>query len=463
MTRKFYLMLLMLVMATMSVNAQRTMDKLDRGLVAVKTGSGIFCSWRIMGEEYYDVTYNIYRDGTKLNATPLTTSNYTDASGSTSSKYTVSAVVRGKDQAQCKAVTPWAQSYLEIVPDHSPLTSTFEPNDACMADVDGDGELELIIKMWNRTDANAGYPRGGANGEYNVIEVYKLNGKKLWWIDCGPNLGDFQFNETNIVAYDWDQDGKAEALMRAADGTTIHMADGTTQVIGDKSKNYRASSSSGQWFIHDGAEYLVYMNGETGKPYQVMDYPLTRESASAWGDGYGHRSSKYFFGAPYLDGRKPSIFLGRGIYTRHKFAAYDVDPNTHQLSERWRWECNDASSPWYGNGYHNYGVADVDWDGRDEIVWGSMVIDDNGRGLSTTGLGHGDAQHHGDFNPYVHGHEIFACNEDLPSNNYRDATTSKIYYRMAGGSDDGRGMCGNFSNDIQDVWEFQDMTHLSVP
>ena len=451
--KKFYFMLLMLAMVTMGAYAQRTMDKLDRGLVAVKTNTGVFCSWRIMGEEYYDVTYNIYRDGTKLNATPLTTSNYTDASGSTSSKYTVSAVVRGKEQAQCKAVTPWAQSYLEIVPDHSPLTSTFEPNDACMADVDGDGELELIIKMWNRTDANAGYPRGGANGEYNVIEVYKLNGKKLWWIDCGPNLGDFQFNETNIVAYDWDQDGKAEALMRAADGTTIHMADGTTQVIGDKSKNYRASSSSGQWFIHDGAEYLVYMNGETGKPYQVMDYPLKRlESGEtnlekAWGDGYGHRSSKYFFGAPYLDGRKPSIFLGRGIYTRHKFAAFDVDASTHQLTERWRWECNDSKSPWYGNGYHNYGIADVDWDGRDEIVYGSMVIDDNGRGLSTTGLGHGDAQHCSDFNPYIHGLEIYTCNEDRPNNNYRDATTSKIYYRSSPGSDDGRAMCGNFSND----------------
>ena len=448
--KKFYFMLLMLAMVTMGAYAQRTMDKLDRGLVAVKTGSGIFCSWRIMGEEYYDVTYNIYRDGTKLNATPLNTSNFTDASGSTSSKYTVSAVVRGKEQAQCKAVTPWAQSYLEIVPDHSPLTSTFEPNDACMADVDGDGELELIIKMWNRTDANAGYPRGGANGEYNVIEVYKLNGKKLWWIDCGPNLGDFQFNETNIVAYDWDQDGKAEALMRAADGTTIHMADGTTQVIGDKSKNYRASSSSGQWFIHDGAEYLVYMNGETGKPYQVMDYPLTRESASAWGDDYGHRSSKYFFGAPYLDGRKPSIFLGRGIYTRHKFIAMDVDPNTHQLSERWRWNCNNSTSPWYGNGYHNFGVADVDWDGRDEIVWGSMVIDDNGRGLSTTGYGHGDSQHCGDFDPYTHGQEIFACLEDAPTwgNNFRDATTSKVYYKHTGNRDDGRALMANVTNDF---------------
>ena len=72
-----------------------------------------------------------------------------------------------------------------------------------------------------------------------------------------------------------------------------------------------------------------------------------------------------------------------------------------------------------------------------------MVIDDNGKGLSTTGFGHGDAQHVGDFDPYRHGQEIFACNEDAPANNYRDATTSKIYYRLAGGGDDGRSMMGN--------------------
>ena len=127
--------------------------------------------------------------------------------------------------------------------------------------------------------------------------------------------------------------------------------------------------------------------------------------------------------------------------------AYDVNPSTHELTVRWRWNCNDSSSPWYGQGYHNYAVADVDWDGRDEICFGSMVIDDNGKGLSTTGLGHGDAQHHGDFNPYIHGHEIYACNEDHPDNNYRDATTSKIYYRQTSSNDDGRAMMGNFSNE----------------
>ena len=122
--------------------------------------------------------------------------------------------------------------------------------------------------------------------------------------------------------------------------------------------------------------------------------------------------------------------------------AYDIDPTTHKLVERWRW--NDIGGAWHGQGYHNFGIADVDWDGRDEIVYGSMVIDDNGYGLSTTGLGHGDAQHCGDFDPYTHGQEIFACNEDNPNNNYRDATTSKIYYRSISGSDDGRSMMGNF-------------------
>ena len=447
---------LMAVMAmiTIHVMAQRTTDKLDRGLVAIKTDAGVFCSWRILGEEYYDVKYNIYRDGTKLNAEPLAVSNFVDASGTDGSTYTVSAVVRGTETEQSAVASVWGQNWLEITPDHGDLKSTYVPNDACMADVDGDGELEILMKFDNQSEINASYPKEGYNGEYSIVEVFKLDGTKLWWLDFGPNMGDFQNNEQNIIAYDWDGDGKAEAVMRAADGTTIHMANGETYVVGDATKNYRAATGGGtNWFMHDGAEYLVYMNGETGQPYQVMDYPLKRLEAgetdlnAAWGDGYGHRSTKHFFGAPYLDGRHPSIFLARGIYTRHKMIALDVDPTTHELTVRWRWNNNTAGSPWYGQGYHNYAIADVDWDGRDEICFGSMVIDDNGHGLSTTGLGHGDAQHHGDFNPYIHGHEIYACNEDNPDNNYRDATTSKIYYRQTSGNDDGRAMMGNFSND----------------
>ena len=419
------LFVVLLGLGALGIQAQRVTDKLDRGLVAVKVSSGVYCSWRIYGEEYYDVKYNLYRDGTKI-AENLDVSNYTDAGGSVSSKYTVSAVVRGVEKNQCAGVTPLNNNWLEVKMNHGNLTSTYIPNDACCADVDGDGEVEILLKFDNASWAGTSYQKAGYHGEYFIIEVYKLNGEKLWWVDLGPNMSDFQNNEQNIVAFDWDEDGKAEALMRAADGTVIHMADGTTYVVGDKTKNYLAETNTGQWFVHEGSEYLVYMNGATGKPYQVMDYPLKRletgetDLNKAWGDGYGHRSTKHFFGAPFLDGRHPSIFLARGIYTRHKMIALDVDPVSHQLSTRWTWNCNDGSSPYYAQGYHNYAIADVDWDGRDEICFGSMVIDDNGLGLSTTGLGHGDAQHHGDFDPYTHGQEIFACNEDSPANNYRD-------------------------------------------
>lgn len=451
------LLLLFLGMASLAPAwAQRTVDKLDRGLVAVKTSGGIYCSWRILGEEYYDVQYNIYRDGTKLNSAPLSVSNFTDKGGTTSSKYTVEPVVRGVAQTKSAAVSPWANNYKEIKMNHGSLTSTYTPNDACVADVDGDGELEILLKFDNNSDANNRYMPGGYNGEYAIVEVYKLDGTKLWWLDFGPNMGDFQNNENNIVAYDWDMDGKAEALLRAADGTKIHAADGKVYTIGNASKNYRSSAGGGgaNWFMHEGDEFLVYVNGETGVPYVTMEYPLKRLEAGetdlskAWGDGYGHRSTKHFFGAPYLDGRKPSIFLGRGIYTRHKFVALDVDPATHKLTERWRWTNNQAGSPWYGQGFHNYCISDVDWDGRDEIVFGALVIDDNGKGLSTTGLGHGDAQHAGDFDPFTHGQEIFTCQEESPNNCFRDGTTAKIYYRTIGGADDGRSMMDNFVDDI---------------
>lgn len=457
------------LLVSMGANAQRFTDKLDRGLVAVKTTKGVYCSWRIQADEYYDVKYNLYRDGTRVNAEPLDVSNFTDTSGSESSQYTVKAVLNGVEQQASKAATVFKSNYKEIKIKHdASLKATYEPNDACCADVDGDGEVEILMKFTNKEEGEQLYPKNGPTidgvetKEYSMLACLKQDGTVLWWVNCGPNMGDFQNNEQNIVGYDWDMDGKAEVVMRLEEGSTVHMADGTTYTIGADGKNgtswknYREPKASGsvEWFTHYGKEFLWYCEGATGKPYQCIEFPLKRledgetDLKAAWGDGYGHRSSKYFFGAPYLDGKHPSIFLGRGIYTRHKFIAYDVDPKTHDLKVRWKWTNNQPGSPWYGQGYHNYIVADVDWDGRDEIVWGSMVIDDNGKGLSTTGLGHGDAQHIGDFNPYIHGQEMFACNEDNPSNNYRDATTSKIYYRKTDTNDDGRCLAGNFYNDF---------------
>lgn len=483
--------LLLMAAAAGPVSAQRHTDRLDRGLVAVvpRNGSGIFLSWRIQADEYYDVTYNVYRDGTKLNATPLTVSNYMDASGNASCTYTVCAVVGGVEQAACEPAKHFSTSpnsngagapaYLYIrmkdvvdrngnvvySNDGTVCTWNYTLNDACLADLDGDGEVEIIVKRINATDAAMTYPDGTAKEmyekanttAYTIFEAYKMDGTRLWWIDCGPNMVSLNSTEVNCVAYDWDEDGRAEVVMRGADNMIIHKADGSVYNVGDMGVNTRdkmTSHTNAQYaWTHTGAEYLLYLDGTTATPYSVTDFPLKRlesgESSekSAWGDDYGHRSSKYFFGAPVLDGRKASIFLARGIYTRTKMIALDVDPATHALTTRWEWSNNTSGSVWYGQGNHNYTVADVDGDGCDEIVYGSMVIDNNGKGLSSTGLGHGDAMHVGDLDPYRPGQEVFACNEEKPNCNFRNATTSEIYYRSVGSGDDGRALMGNFTND----------------
>lgn len=463
--------------------AQRFTDNLDRGLVAVPTGStsgstSNLVSWRRLAEEYYNVTYNLYKNGTRV-ASNLKTTTYDDTKNATpTTQYQVAAVVNGVEQDMCAAVTPWRQYVYKLVQrcptgyldidlaavydrDGNDVTSHYEPNDAEMADLDGDGQLEIIIKRLNTVDAAGIYLE--SSKEFVVLDAYDVDWQTgastlMWRIDCGPNMASMNSTEINIIAFDWDGDGRAEVVLRGADNMIVYGTDGKTQLytIGDMTVNTRnmmTSHTNMQYaWTHNGAEYLIYMNGQTGALYQQTAYPLKRlengESSenSAWGDGYGHRSTKHFLGAPFLDGRSASLFLARGIYTRHKMIAMDLNPSSHTWTERWRWNNNTKGSAWYGQGYHNFVIADVDEDGRDEIVYGSMVIDDNGMGLSTTGLGHGDSQHVGDFDPYRPGLEFFGCNEDKPAMNYRNATTSEIYIRQTASDDDGRALMANFFN-----------------
>lgn len=507
--KKAYILIFLAMLTVSTVNAQRHMDNLGRGLVAIPDGStsgsnSNYITWRRLGTEYYDVTYNLYKNGSLL-ASGLTTTSYSDnKSAPPTTQYQVAAVVRGVEQGKCTAVTPWTQyvynngvrcatGYLDVPlakvydRDGNDVTSHYEPNDAEFADLDGDGELEMIIKRLNTVDA-AGVSTGTytQNGieifniypnnskEFVVLDAYDINwhptdenpvvATLMWRIDCGPNMVSSNSTEINIIAFDWWQkDGKAEVVLRGADNMIVYGNDGKTRLytIGDMNANTRqnwmshrqsdGTNLTSMAYTNSGAEYLLYLNGETGELYQQMDYPLKRlengenDLNAAWGDGYGHRSSKYFFGVPYLNGQEPTLFMARGIYTRHKMMVMYLDYQ-NKWAQLWTWNNNTSGSPWYGQGYHNFIIADVDEDGRDEIVYGSMVIDDNFQGLSTTGLGHGDAQHIGDFDPWRKGLEFFGCNEDSPAMNYRNATTSEIYIRRTASDDDGRALMDNFSN-----------------
>ena len=202
--------------------------------MAVPSGSGSFVSWRIFGEEYYDTEYNLYRDGTKVNNEPLKVSNYTDANGRAGSKYQVAAVVRGVEQEKCAEVTRLGQQYIQFAAKDlysrrgTKITSDYAINDIALADVDGDGVSEFIMKRNYKdqiTIAN--------DSAFNCIECYNLKGERLWWIDLGPNMVSGPDEQYDAVGYDWDNDGKAEVLMRGADNMIIHHADGTTTNIGN--------------------------------------------------------------------------------------------------------------------------------------------------------------------------------------------------------------------------------------
>ncbi|MGF7138597.1 rhamnogalacturonan lyase family protein [Roseimarinus sediminis] len=430
--------------------AQRKMETLDRGLVAVKTDNGVFVSWRIPGSEWYGTTYNLYRDGEKLNELPLEVSNYTDTQGTLASSYTVRAIANGTEQSPSPAVTPLQKQYKEIIL-KTRNTSIYEINDATTADLDGDGAYEIIVKRiakgWNEDNTN-----------YSYFEAYKQDGTFLWEINVGPNI--LPDVEINIAAFDFDEDGKAEVFMRSSEGTIF--GDGTQ--IGDTDNdgrtNYRYSvgTTANMQYMNAGPEFLSLIDGETGSELDRVNF-IPRISSGWWwpenpNKAYGHRASKYFFGAPYLDGQKPSLFIGRGIYTRTVMRTYDVVNKKLQL--RWEWKATDTSDPYYGQGNHNYTIADVDGDGRDEIVWGSMTVDDDGKGLYSTRMGHGDALHVGDLDPFRKGTEIWKCLENSPMYGtiLYDGATGEILIHDVLGRDCGRCMAANISDDYKgaELW-----------
>ncbi|MDX9919189.1 MAG: autotransporter-associated beta strand repeat-containing protein [Paludibacter sp.] len=429
------------------LSAQRTMEKLSRSVVAQKVPTGMFVNWRITSDEWYNTSYKLYRDGNLIHETGTSgASNYLDTSGTQTSVYTVVAVKSGVQSAPSAPATVLSGNFLEIpLRDLKKLGKNgYLPNDATAADLDGDGEMEVILKRLKKDWSSE-------CNDFTYFEAYKLDGTFLWAIDVGPNIT--MDVEINIAAFDFDGDGKAEVFMRSSDNTVfgldINNENGVS--VGDRDKdgytNYRKAPFNGiggDGFMNAGPEYLSLIDGETGREIDWVHF-IARGSSSDWGDNYGHRSNKFFFGAPYLDGQKPSLFIGRGIYTQTKMRTYDIV--NKKLVARWSWESGNGGA-YFGQGNHNYTVADTDGDGKDEIVWGSMCIDDDGKGLYSTGMGHGDAIHVSDFDPYRKGTEVFTCLENSPvyGTLFRDGKTGQVLYHHILGRDCGRACAANITD-----------------
>ncbi len=441
----------------------RQMESLGRGLIAVKSEQSAFISWRWLGTESLDVKYNLYRNGEKINSEPLNVTNYTDINTSDGAVYQVAAVVDGVEQELCEGVTLLENNYFDIPIDRPPANSvngedyTYTPGDASVADLDGDGEYEFILK-WDPSNskdaASAGY-----TGEC-IIDAYDTDGTRLWRINMGPNIRSGA-HDTQFMVYDFDLDGKAEMICRTADGTIA--GDGT--VIGDETKDY-AVLSGGKNLT--GPLYLTAFNGMDGSVIDTVDYyPQTNGDdwdLSAWGDTWGNRSERYLAGIGYLDGERPSAVFARGYYTgpegdtggRTAMAAYDLIDG--KLVQKWVFDTmTQYDNQYIGQGNHSMSLADVDYDGCDEIIYGALAIDHDGTIMYSTGLGHGDAQHVGDLIPSRPGLEVFSVHEDSNATygyEMRDARTGEILIGETGEHGDvGRGA----SDDIDPNYEGAEM------
>ncbi|MBB1286603.1 rhamnogalacturonan lyase [Flavisolibacter sp. BT320] len=445
------------VLMVSAIQAQRQMEALDRGVVAVRNGQGqTFVSWRLLGNEPQGLAFNLYRTKggktTKLNASPLTkTTSFLDKEIDTSAtvSYAVRTVQKGKESPASKAFTlqPGNQPYFSI-----PLQTPkgYSPNDGSVGDLDGDGEYEIILHQAGRGRDNS----HAGETDPPIFQAYKLDGALLWTINLGKNIREGA-HYTQFMVYDLDGDGRAEVAMKTADGTV----DGVGKIIGDSAKDWRNERG----YILAGPEYLTVFDGRTGEALATTQYiparhtketPTTQELKDVWGDGYGNRMDRFLAAVAYLDGKTPSLIMSRGYYTRSVIAAWDFKEG--KLAERWVFDSDDPTKPenraYRGQGNHNLTVTDVDGDGKDEIVFGAMVLDDNGKGLYSTGLGHGDALHVSDLDPSRPGLEIFGIQErfDDAGAHFRDAKTGEVLWKKPSvkAGEDGEGPGRGLALDI---------------
>ncbi|MFI9011519.1 rhamnogalacturonan lyase [Actinosynnema sp. NPDC053489] len=430
-------------------------EHLDRGLVAVHTGTGNYVGWRVLVDDAPGTAFNLYRDGVKVNATPITgSSNYVDRGASPTARYVVRPVVGGVERVGATADDPALRFTaasgdvgvaastrdvpLQIPPGGTTPSGesyTYSANDASVGDLDGDGQYEFVLK-WDPSNAKDNSQSGYTGTVY--LDAYRLDGTRLWRIDLGRNIR-AGAHYTQFQVFDYDGDGRAEVVVKTADGTRS----GTGQVIGNASADHRNSSG----YVLSGPEYLSVFRGSDGALLASADFVPPRGTVSSWGDSYGNRVDRFLAGTAYVDGSRPSIIMARGYYTRSVISAWDW--RNGQLTRRWTFDSNSSTngSAWAGQGNHNLSVADVDADGRDEIIYGAMTVDDNGAGLYTTRLGHGDALHVGDFVPGRSGLEVFDIHESGTTGfELHDARTGAIIFSKpnnTGGEGPGRGVAAD--------------------
>jgi hypothetical protein len=223
----------------------KQVERLNRGLISVRSGSGNYVGWRLLGTDPAGVAFNLYRGSTRVNSSPITNStNFFDSGAAAGSAYTVRPVVNGAEQGASESALQFGDGFLDVplqipgggtTPDG--VAYTYSANDASVGDLDGDGQLEIVLK-WDPSNAKDNSQSGYTGNVF--VDAYRLNGQRMWRIDLGRNIR-AGAHYTQFQVYDYDGDGRAEVAMKTADGSRS----GTGQVIGDANADFRNTSAAG--------------------------------------------------------------------------------------------------------------------------------------------------------------------------------------------------------------------------
>lgn len=456
-------------------------EQLGRGLVAVRQdNSQVALSWRYLSADAMDTSFDLYRDSEKIAHIPAGSATfYRDYyTGSASVSYRVQPI--SAIQSQNKVVGSYTlpaeapHGYIEIpmdIPQGGVTPAgeaySYTPNDVSIGDVDGDGNYDYIVK-WEPTNAHDN-AHDGYTGNV-LLDCYKLSGERLWRIDLGHNVR-AGAHYTQFMVYDLDGDGKAEVVVKTSDGTT----DGTGNVIGEATADYRYPGHETErptdrindkyrtkWPINqgrilEGNEYLTLFCGATGKALHTIDYVPARGNLADWGDNRANRSDRFLAAVAYLDGVNPSVVMCRGYYTRSVLAAFDWDGK--ELKQKWVFDSNNPGCEAYaGQGNHNLRVGDVDGDGCDEIIYGQCTINNDGTGLYSTQMNHGDAIHLTQFSPHLKGLQVWGCHENKKDGtSFRDALTGEVLFQVKSTIDVGRCMAADIDprNPGLEMWSWE--------
>ncbi|MBI9115152.1 rhamnogalacturonan lyase [Sanguibacter suaedae] len=377
-------------------------------------------------------------------------------------------------------------------------------------DFDGDGRSEMMLKTApgtrTLTFGRSGevvsdtpvtlLPEDVAAG-YSVDDDYRMSADDYYEHLVDMFLGWHEHPE--VVAGHWPATIEEALGLEVAHGYPLSRE--SAQALADHfidvyapGRSARNALRAFEGFVLSGPEYLTVLDGATGAELETVRYePGRHDDGLMWGDYAmsriepGNRVDRFLAGVAYLDGKRPSAVFARGYYTRAALVSYTWDGE--RLSKVWDVDSGwapmsnpfadsphgvDGTDPEFGTlttqGFHSLSAADVDGDGRQEIVYGSATIDDDGSLLyssfadmpagsaapgTSARLGHGDAMHVTDIDPARPGLEIFTVHEGGTWAPYgmalRDAATGEVLVGEYSGRDTGRGMIGDVRPDVRGI------------